>query len=112
MMSSVEYENLESLSLVWLDPKHQDSQETVDVQQQLRKSINHLKIFSNGDECVKYIQSISSDRIVMIVSADLAEEILPCIHQLRQVASIYIHCLHNNIIKQWIDKYKKVYYVF
>src|ERR1700722_4333463 len=86
--------NLETFSLVWLDASVNGSKENIEAQQRLRTSINHLKTFENSDQCEKYIRSVSKDdRIVLIVSGQLGREIVPRIHKLRQVFSIYVYCM-------------------
>jgi virulence-associated protein VapD len=101
--------NLETFSLVWLDGSVNTSEENVNVQQQLRTLINHLKTFENADECVQYIRSVSKqNRIVLIVSGRLGREIVPRIHRLRQVSSIYVYCMDKQANEQWANKFQKV----
>lgn len=107
-VSVPEIRNLETSALVWLDASINNTQDNMDAQYKLRKSINHLKTFDNSDECVEYIQSMSKDRIVLVVSDNFAQEIIPCIHQLRQVSSVYIHCVNNSIDDKWVTQFKKV----
>lgn len=103
-------ENLETYSLVWLDDTVKESKENIDVQQQLRSVINRLKIFERVDQCEQYIRSVSSqDRIVLIVSGRLGQEIVPRINDFRQISSIYIYCSDKKKHEQWATKYSKVF---
>lgn len=94
--------------LVWLDA----AIETADVQsteRQLRSIINHLKKFHDLEECRKYIQQCSQiDRIIMIVSSELGQEIISSLYQIRQITSIYIYSIDQKINTQWADKFPKV----
>ncbi|CAF2976839.1 unnamed protein product [Rotaria socialis] len=61
-------------------------------------------------QCQKYIEERSTnDRLVMIVSGQFGREIVPSIHKLRQVISIYVYCFDKVCKnKQWSDKFAKV----
>ncbi|UJR29624.1 hypothetical protein I4U23_017172 [Adineta vaga] len=88
--------------------------ENVDIQLQLRESINQLKIL-NGDthECEKYIDSISEqDRLVLIVNDRFGREIIPNIHTFRKISAIYIYDNDKTIDKSWIKQFKKVKGIF
>ncbi|CAF3945779.1 unnamed protein product, partial [Rotaria sp. Silwood1] len=44
----------------------------------------------------------------MIVSGRLGQEIVPSIHKLRQVISIYVYCMDKEVNRKWVDKFAKV----
>jgi hypothetical protein len=105
--------NLETISLIWLDAAVKTSTENIAAQDQLRLSINHLMTFDEEQLCEEYIRSLSeNDRIVFMCSGRLGEQIVPRIHQLRQIFSIYIYCLNKEKHKQWADKFIKVNQIF
>ncbi|CAF1182466.1 unnamed protein product [Adineta steineri] len=100
--------NLETFSLIWLDANVNGSVENIETQQRLRTSINHLKTFQNGDECKHYIELLPKDRFVLIVSGRLGQEVVPYIHNLRQVYSIYVYCLQKERNERWAKQYSKI----
>ncbi|CAF3693270.1 unnamed protein product [Rotaria sp. Silwood1] len=101
--------NLETFSLVWLDSSINDSQENLHTQQQLRTIINHLRTFDNIQNCEKYIRSVSNhDRIVIIVSGISGRQLVPRIHNLRQVCSIYVYCMDRKTNGQWTKNFNKI----
>ena len=103
--------NLETYSLIWLDASVH-SQENIDAQEKFRSSINHLKTFEQSDQCEQYIRSFSSlDRIVFIVSGRLGQQLVPRIHQLRQISSIYVYCMDKQRHQQWANQFKKVFHL-
>src|ERR1700722_12904416 len=100
--------NLEIFSLIWLDADV-NVKESRNIEQRLRNVINHLRKFEDGHECQKYIQERSKeDRLVLIVSGQLGQEIVPHIHQLRQVSSIYVYCTDKSRNEQWTSEFTKV----
>lgn len=99
-------ENRELLCLIWLDA---NVDETRDTEEQLRSTINHFKKFQEVKQCQQYIEERSEkDRLLLIVSGRLGKEIVPSIHQLRQVTSIYVYCHDKEGHEQWALKFAKV----
>jgi hypothetical protein len=97
---------LEIFCLIWLDA---DVKETRNTEQKLRSIINHLKKFQDVKQCQQYIEQRSQkDRVVLIVSGQLGQEIIPSIHKLRQVISIYVYCMDKKNNEQWTSKFAKV----
>ncbi|CAF4988686.1 unnamed protein product [Rotaria sp. Silwood1] len=98
----------EIFCLIWLDD-NTTAKDNRDTEQKLRSIINRLKKFQDVKQCQKYIAERSqNERVVMIVSGRLGSEIVPSIHKLRQVISIYVYCMDKKRNKQWADKFKKV----
>ncbi|CAF1493037.1 unnamed protein product, partial [Rotaria sp. Silwood1] len=99
---------LEIFYLIWLD-SNITAEDNRDTEQRLRSIINRFKKFQDVKECQKYIEHQSQqDRIVMITSGSLGQEIVSSIHKLRQVISIYVYCMDKQRHKQWADKFPKV----
>ncbi len=62
-------ENLETYCLIWLDASVNSSHDSIQAQEQLRSSINHLLTFEDDQQCLLYIHSVPKDtRIVLIVN--------------------------------------------
>ncbi len=107
--SSQDYNNLETYSILWLDPLVNDAKEYLDAQQRLRSSINYIRTFKTTDGCIKYIQSIpKKDRIIFIVNNQFGQELIPRIHEFQQIFSIYIYTTDSKRSGQWTKEYKKV----
>ena len=101
-------ENYETFSLIWLDAEVHSEDNRV-VHEQLRSLINYLEAFDQFDHCHRYIQSISSDdRIILLVHEDFSDKIIPEIHHLRQIFSIYIFCANKEVHRTWSEQYHKV----
>jgi hypothetical protein len=105
----MEETNLETFSLIWLD---ESNEENIIIQQRLRTSINYLKKFKNPQECKQYIQEMSNeDRVIVIINDQWCQEIIPYIHQFRQVSSIYVYSTNDRIKEkeEWSRNFNKVY---
>ncbi|CAF1551654.1 unnamed protein product [Adineta steineri] len=100
--------SLEIFSLIWLD-SNVNVKDTRETEVKLRSIINHIKKFQDIKQCQQYIEQTSQkDRLVIIVSGRLGQEIVPHIHQLRQVISIYVYCMDKKNNEQWALKFSKV----
>jgi tetratricopeptide (TPR) repeat protein len=99
---------VETSYLVWLDA-YVNSKDNINIQHKLRSLINHFEIFEDIIECEKYIQSISiKDRIILIISGDSSQQLIPRIHEYQQIYSIYIYCLNKQFYQKWSEQYIKV----
>ncbi|CAF1271683.1 unnamed protein product [Adineta steineri] len=92
--------HLESFSLIWLN-----NNENVDIQKELRNTINHIETFDDVEECKNYIEKTSeNDRLVLVTNGEFGQQIIPSIHQLRQISSVYI----NSEDEQWSNDFPKL----
>ncbi|CAF3754955.1 unnamed protein product [Adineta steineri] len=106
--TNTDEKSLEIFSLIWLDASV-NVKDTRDTEVKLRSIINHIKKFQDIKLCQHYIEQTSQkDRLVIIVSGRLGLEIVPYIHQLRQVISIYVYCMDKKNNEQWALKFAKV----
>jgi hypothetical protein len=104
---------LETVCLLWLDASANVSTENIESQKQFRSIIHNFKTFQNDQECVKYIRKKSKDdRIFFIVSGRFGRDIVPRIHQLRQISSIYIYCQDKQRNEEWANKFTKVKFFY
>ena len=100
--------HLEIFSLIWLDD-NVNIQMNEDVQEKLRAIINHIKKFHDAEECKTYIKQTSTqDRLILIVNGHLSRQILPSIHQLRQVSAVYIYSDDIESDEKWACEFAKV----
>jgi len=107
------HDNLETFGLIWLDSDVNNSEENQHAQQEIRLTINHIVPFEEPDSCETHIKSVSPhDRLVLIVSGGLGEFIVPRIHEIRQVTSIYVYCMNKTKHDEWAKNFTKVIFSF
>ena len=99
--------NLETHSLLWLDGSV-NSNENRNAQQQLRSAVNYIRVFESSIECETYIHESKNDQILLIVSGQLGSVIVPLIHSLRQIDSIYVYCSNPSKHQKWASKFVKI----
>ncbi|CAF4524477.1 unnamed protein product, partial [Rotaria sp. Silwood2] len=101
-------QQLEDFCLIWLDDSA-NAKDNRDTEQKLRSIINTLRKFQDVKHCQKFIEERSqNERVVMIVSGRLGREIVPSIHKIRQIISIYVYCMDKERNKQWAVNFPKV----
>ena len=100
--------NLETFTLIWLDTNVNRSDENLKSQIQLRSIINYLQVFDDMETCKQYVQERESENIVLIVLGSLAKTIVPEIHSLQQLHSIYIYCREQTMHQELMENYSKV----
>ncbi|CAF3074563.1 unnamed protein product [Rotaria sp. Silwood2] len=108
LLTNIDSQQLEIFCIIWLDDNAQVGANR-DTEQGLRSIINRLKRFKDVDRCEKYInERMPEDRLILIVSGQLGRKIVPTIHIVRQVISIYVYCMDEASNREWSKKYPKV----
>jgi hypothetical protein len=96
--------------IVWLTnvsetPEHRNAK------RQLRHVINNMETFACPVECERRIRQNEKHSIILIVIQDMAQQIVPQIHDLANILYIYVHSFsvgHNESHKEWAQDFAKV----
>jgi tetratricopeptide (TPR) repeat protein len=99
--------------LIWLDKNIDDN--SVDCQNtitQLRCVVNIINTFTDDDECIQFLDSMGNEKACMIISGSLGQQIVPRIHNMSQVDSIFIFCDDKKYHEQWTKEWTKIKGVF
>ncbi|CAM4839819.1 unnamed protein product [Rotaria magnacalcarata] len=100
--------NNNNVNMVWLLDIPSNSQNILDALEQIPSLINHIKTFENIIGCEQFIRSLSDDDyIVFIADVPLGQQIIPRIHQLRQVLAIYIYSTEIQSNESWCRQFRK-----
>ena len=75
----------------------------------LREIVNSVQTFDNVDECIKTLADVGEEKVFLIVSEELGEEITPLLHRLPQIKYIYVFCPKNQECQKWAKQYHKVH---
>jgi len=99
----------ENFAVVWLDSNidepDRNYQSSID---QLRRIVNAIKIFTTPNECVAFLTNIKDLKFFLILSSAFSEFVVPLIHDLSQVDSIYIFCGDKIKCDQCTKEWRKV----
>jgi tetratricopeptide (TPR) repeat protein len=109
----IETRMVQNVLLIWLDQNiddnNKDCQNTV---AQLRCVVNHIDKYTNGEECIESLKAIDNEKVCMIISGSLARCIVPRVHDMSQVYSIFIFCSNKQYHEEWAKKWPKIKGVF
>ncbi|CAF1497130.1 unnamed protein product [Adineta steineri] len=106
-------QRMQNVLLIWLDnsinENNADCNNTIKL---LKRVVSNVNTFTDGEECMDFIQTITNNKICMIVSGELGEHIVPHVHDISQVDTIFIFCNNQEWHKQWTREWPKIKGVF
>ncbi|CAF0903839.1 unnamed protein product [Adineta steineri] len=109
----INIQQMQNVLLIWLDSNidesNNDCQNTIT---KLRRAVNDINTYTNGDQCLEFIQTIVDKKVCMIISGSLGQHIVPRVHNMSQVDSIFIFCGNKKYHEQWAKDWPKIKGVF
>jgi tetratricopeptide (TPR) repeat protein len=104
---------VQNVLLIWLDSNIDDNNDDCrNTVTQLRRAVHNIKKFTDRDECVEFLQGMDNDKACMIISGSLGQHIVPRVHNMSQVDSIFIFCGNKKRHEQWAKEWPKIKGVF
>ena len=104
---------VQNVQLIWLDHSIDDnSTDYHNTVNQLRYTVNDITTFTDDEECIQFISTITDNKICIIISRSLAADIVPRIHNMFQVDFIFITSDDENEHNEWINEWPKIKGVF
>ncbi|CAF1486513.1 unnamed protein product [Adineta steineri] len=109
----INIQQMQNVLLIWLDSnideKNNDCQTTIT---KLRSTVNDINTFTDADQCFEFIETIVDKTAFMIISGLIGQHIVPCVHNMSLVDSIFIHCDNQKHHEQWTKDWPKIKGVF
>ncbi|CAF4641485.1 unnamed protein product, partial [Rotaria sp. Silwood2] len=106
-----EDKNFETFALAWCDANVNKSKDNLRIQMKLRETVNFIRTFDDSVSCelwLKRRRANSGDKIILITSGRLGRELVPKVHDLSQLVSIYIFCTDKCSNENWSKTFQKV----
>ncbi|CAF1311680.1 unnamed protein product [Adineta steineri] len=104
---------MQNVLLLWLDNNidhnNADCSNTI---KRLKRVVKNVNTFTDSDQCVEFIQTITNNKVCMIVSGSLGQYIVSHVHDMSQVDTIFIFCNNQEWHKQWTKEWPKIKGVF
>jgi tetratricopeptide (TPR) repeat protein len=95
----------ETFRLIWLDSKFDETNEDTS---QLAKVFDSIEKFLDPDPCVDFLTNIKLQKVLMIISHVFGAQIVPLIHDIPQLDSIFVFCCETIDDQSWSNDYRKV----
>lgn len=93
--------------LIWLD-----SQFDQRIRMEFDRLFQRIHIFETNDQCLTFLNGIGNERIFLVATGRLGQEIVPKIHDRTQIDSIYIFCMDKAKHEQWAKNWTKIHGIF
>ncbi|CAF1500587.1 unnamed protein product [Adineta steineri] len=109
----INIQQVQNVLLIWVDSNidetNNDCQNTIT---KLRCAVNDINKFTDADQCFEFIETIVDKKACMIISGSLGKQIVPHVHNMSQVDSIFIFCDNRKYHKKWAKNWSKIKGVF
>jgi hypothetical protein len=102
-------EMVQNILLIWLDINIvKESNDYVKTVTPLRSVINTIKTYTDSEECIQFITSMGNEKACILVSGSVGQHIVPRIHSMPQVDSIFVFCGDLTRHRQWAAEWPKI----
>ena len=102
-----------NILLIWLDASIDENnaacQNTIT---HLRRTVNTINTFTDSQECIEFLEDMVDEKVCMIISGSLGQQMMPRVHNLSQVDSIFIFCNNKKYHEEWTKNWPKIKNVF
>ncbi|CAF1480016.1 unnamed protein product [Adineta steineri] len=106
-------QRMQNVLLIWLDNNiNENTADCSNTIKKLKRVVNNINTFTDGNQCLDFIQTINNNKVCVIVSGSLGQHIVPCVHNMSQVDTIFIFCNNQEWHKQWAKEWPKIKGVF
>lgn len=100
---------LQNFVVIWLDSKNNELKNNCHSSiRQLQDIVNSTHLFNDVDDCIDVLTEIEGRRTFMIISNTLSQQLIPLIHDIPQLHSIYIFSYDTKIDDQRTMELSKV----
>ena len=104
---------VQNVLLIWLDANIDEGnagcRNTIT---QLRRIVPDVNKYTDADRCIEFLLSIENEKACMIISGSLSEYMVPLVHEISQLDSVFILCNNTKFHEQWTKEWPKIKGVF
>ncbi|CAF0775410.1 unnamed protein product [Adineta steineri] len=109
----MDMQRMQNVLLIWLDNNiNENNTDCTNTIKQLKRVVNNINTFTDSNQCAEFIQTITNNKICMIVSGSLGKHIVPHVHDMSQVDTIFIFCNNPESHEQWTKQWPKIKGIF
>lgn len=76
--------------------------------EELQSVANHVEICTTVAQCIESFQECNGALVFLIVSEKIGQELIPKIHSMAQLDSIYIFCDNTEFTETWVGDWNKI----
>ncbi|CAF3823089.1 unnamed protein product [Rotaria sp. Silwood1] len=99
--------------LIWVDEAIDETNDNCQhMLAQLRSVVNNVRLCTNTTQCIEVLNDADSKKVFVVSSDDLGQHLVPEIHQITQVDSIYIFSNNQVLHEKWTKDWSKIQGIF
>ena len=104
---------VQNVLLIWLDSNiDESSADCHNTTKQLRRAVHTINVYTDDQKCIEFLKTIGNEKACMIISGSLGRHVVPQVHDMCQVDSIFIFCSNQKFHEQWAREWPKIKGVF
>ncbi|CAF1304061.1 unnamed protein product [Adineta ricciae] len=105
----IKIEETQDISVIWLDTHiHSSNPDYQNAITHLQHIVNDIYTFTDNDECIDFILTLTDTDVCLITSGSVGQRLVPCVHDISNIDSIFIFCDDQNRHEQWTKNWCKV----
>ncbi|CAF4295264.1 unnamed protein product, partial [Adineta steineri] len=106
-------QRMQNVLLIWLDNSiNENNADYSNTIKQLKRVFNNICIFTDGEQCFEFIQTITNNKVCMIASGSIGQYIVPHVHTMPQVDTILIFGNKEEWCKSCTKEWPKIRGIF
>jgi hypothetical protein len=78
----------------------------------LRSIVNDIHLFEDADQCVDFLTDIDYKKVLLIITGNFDQYVVPLIHDTPQLDSIYLFSQNMTTDEQWTKEWHKINRLF
>ena len=100
---------LQSYLLIWIDGNFDDTKKDCqNTLKQLRSVVKEVHVLATPMQCITFLNEMDNQRAFIISSGALGLELVPEIHDIPLVDTIYIFCGNKHRYTEWAKDWSKI----
>lgn len=104
---------VQNVILIWLDINIvKDSSAYHDTTTPLQSVVHNIRTYTDSEACIEFIQTINNEKVCLLISGSIGQYIVPRIHAMTQVDTIFVYCGDISRHKSWASAWSKIKGVF
>ncbi|CAF1626803.1 unnamed protein product [Adineta ricciae] len=108
-LNRIKIEETQDVSVIWLDTHiHSSNPDYQNAITHLQYIVNDIYTFTDNDECIDFILTLTDTDVCLITSGSVGQCLVPCVHDIPNIDSIFIFCDDQNRHEQWAKNWCKV----
>ena len=103
----------QSYLLIWTDGNFDDTKKDCqNTLKQLRSVVNEVHPLTTPAQCITFLNEMDKQRAFVVSSGALGRELVPEIHDIQRVDTIYIFCANKQRHEEWAKHWSKIQGVY